>query len=134
MKIALIPIRFFLASVVTALFIVSAQLPVGIAEAKNWKLGDRGECPGTLDHKTLKCKRPYLCEPTRCFGCTDVYSKEDKCVRCGALAYSDCKVSGTLLHGESPGASSANAPSSPSDETLPERYKPVTHLGVHHTQ
>lgn len=62
MKIALISIRFFLAFLVTGLFLVSAQ--VGTAEAKDWKTGD-GACPGTLDRHTMKCKRPYLCEPRR---------------------------------------------------------------------
>ena len=81
--------RIFLSLVVmlsTLLF-----LSTGMAQAKDWKFGDHGDCPGTLDSK-LGCHRPYLCEPTPCYGCTDVYSAESRCVHCGALAYPGCRT------------------------------------------
>ena len=111
--------------------IVVALLPLGVAEAKDWKPGDTpGFCPGTWDPKDGKCKRPYLCEPTRCYAC--YASVGNKCTQCGVYDRPGCKGTGKPV--KLPGASSVTAPSQPSDETVTGRYKPVTHLGVHHTQ
>jgi hypothetical protein len=42
-------LRLFLAA-----GIVVALLPLGVAEAKDWKYGDHGQCPGTWDAKEGK--------------------------------------------------------------------------------
>ena len=87
--------RIFLSLVLswssTLLFLKAQAWP----KPKDWKMGDPGDCPGTLDAHTLKCMRPYLCEPTKCYGCTDVYSSENRCVHCGGLKDPACTVANT---------------------------------------
>ena len=55
-----------LAGLVLAIFVV---VPLGQSDAKDWKPGDLGLCPGTWDAATQTCKRPYLCEPGGCVAC-----------------------------------------------------------------
>jgi len=113
------------------LIVVVALLPLGVVHAKDWKPGDPGMCPGTWDSKHNKCKRPYLCEPTRCFACSA--GQGNKCIECSVVqGKPGCKGSDEPV--KLPSASSANAPSTPADETGGTgRFKPVTGLGVHHT-
>ncbi len=122
-------LRLLLAAVIFV-----ALLPLGVADAKDWKPGDRGACPG-ISPKDGSCKRPYLCEPTNCYGCVR-YSGDLKCVQvCAAFNAPECKVArDTGKPIKMPRASHENAPSQPSDETVTGRYKPVGSLGVHHTQ
>jgi hypothetical protein len=91
--------------------VVVALLPLGVAEAKDWKPGDPGSCPGTWEDG--KCKRPYLCEPTRCYWCYT--TQGGKCLACGVPNWPSCKgaAGGVKLL---PGASSSR-PLKPSDES-----------------
>ena len=74
-----------LAGLVLAIFMI---LPLGQSNAKDWVVGDRGVCPGTWNNVTKTCERPYLCEPTECYGCGGGVG--NKCTMCGAYKYPDC--------------------------------------------
>jgi hypothetical protein len=70
------------------ILVVLALVPFSATEAKDWELGDRGTCPGTWEGG--KCNRPYLCEPTRCYGCYSTTG--NKCAHCGQFGYPECAI------------------------------------------
>jgi hypothetical protein len=57
--------------IVSALLILAllTVVPLRESDARDWKPGDRGLCPGTWDAATQTCQRPYLCEPEGCVAC-----------------------------------------------------------------